>query len=179
MSIPFSLKLTAGVVIVLVILLIIVILRKKKPMILPLTALVVLGLLFGIWKGLSEYNRKNDDLGHVKADVKISTTQLIHDYETNDSLANQNYLGKVIEVNGKIKKVEQDEKGYYTVVLGDSAVHASVRCSVDTVHNADAAVLKPGSSINLRGACTGFNKDDMGLGSDVILNRCAVIIKKD
>jgi uncharacterized protein (DUF1330 family) len=179
MSIPFSLKLTVAVIIVLVILLIIAILRKRKPMILPLTILVVLSVLFGVWKGLREYNRTNADLGHVKADVKISTTELIHDYETNDSLANQNYLGKVIEINGNIKKIERDEKGYYTVVLGDTAIHSSVRCSVDTVHNADAAELRAGSSTILRGACSGFNKDDMGLGSDVILNRCAIIIKKD
>jgi hypothetical protein len=179
MSIPFSLKLTAAVVIVSVILLIIAIVRKRRSMILPLTVLVVLGVLFGIWKGLGEYNRKNEDLAHVKADVKISTTKLIHDYEANDSLANENYLGKVIEVNGNIKKVERDEKGFYTVVLGDTLVHSSIRCSVDTVHNADAADLRAGSSTTLRGACTGFNKDDMGLGSDVILNRCAVIIKKD
>ena len=148
-------------------------------MIVPLTALVVLGILFGIWKGLGEYNRKNEDLAHVKADVKISTTELVHNYEANDSLANQNYLGKVIEVNGNIKKVERDEQGFYTVVLGDTAIHSSVRCSMDAIHNADAADLRGGSSITLRGACTGFNKDDMGLGSDVILNRCTVIIKKD
>ncbi|HET6995618.1 MAG TPA: hypothetical protein VFI06_11585 [Chitinophagaceae bacterium] len=179
MSIPFSLKLTAAVVIVFVILLIIAILRKRKRYILPLTALVILGILFGIWKGLREYNRTNEDLSHVKADVKISTTELIHDYEANDSLANQNYLGKVIEINGNIKKVERDEKGFYTVVLGDTVTHSSVRCAMDTVHNADAAVLRAGSSTILRGACTGFNKDEMGLGSDVILNRCAIIIKKD
>ena len=49
---------------------------------------------------------------------------------------------------------------------------------MDSVHNADASFLKSGSSVVVKGNCTGFNKDEMGLGSDVILNRCAVITKK-
>lgn len=141
--------------------------------------LIILGIGFGVWQGLKEYNRTNKDLSTVRPDIKISVVDLIHEYETNDSVSDQKYLGKVIETNGNIKKIEKDEKGYYTVVLGDTNNLSSVRCSMDTVHNEDAAHLTAGSSVILRGACTGFNKDEMGLGSDVILNRCAVIAKKD
>ena len=179
MSIPFPLQLIAGVVIVLIILLIFLIKKKKRNFVLPVLILTGLTIGFGVWKGLQEYNRTNKDLVTVEPDVKISTTDLIHEYEANDSAANQKFLGKVIEIKGNITKVERDEKGYYTVVFGDGARSSTVRCSMDTVHNEDAANLKEGSSAIVRGSCTGFNKDEMGLGSDVILNRCAVIVKKD
>jgi energy-coupling factor transporter transmembrane protein EcfT len=179
MNIPLPLKIVAIVLLILVILLIIVIKKKKKELIWRVVIVIILVTAFGVWKGLKEYNRTNEDLSTVKADIKISTVDLIHDYEANDSAADQKYLGKVIEINGSIKKIEADEKGYYTVVLGDTTTLSSVRCSMDTVHNKDAALLITGSSAILKGACTGFNKDEMGLGSDVILNRCVIITKKD
>jgi hypothetical protein len=179
MSIPLPLKIITIVLIVLVILLIIVIRKKRKELIRPLIILIILGTGFAVWKGLKEYNRKNEDLVNVKADIKISTVDFIHEYEANDSAANQKFLGKVVETEGNIKEIEKDEKGYYTIVLGDTGNLSSVRCSMDTVHNEDAAHLVKTSSVVIRGACTGFNKDEMGLGSDVILNRCAVITKKD
>jgi hypothetical protein len=51
---------------------------------------------------------------------------------------------------------------------------------MDSVHQQDAARLAVGSSAILRGACTGFKKNELmgeDLGSDVELNRCAVIEK--
>ncbi len=179
MSIPLAIKVIAAVVFVLVILLIVIIRKRRRNLIFPLTTLIFFGVGFGVWTGLKEYNRTNEDLSTVKADIKIPATGLISEYEAGDSSADLKYLGKVIEITGIIKKVEQDEKGYYTVVLGDTASLSSVRCSMDTAHNEDAAHLTTGSSAILRGACTGFNKDEMGLGSDVILNRCAVITKKE
>jgi len=179
MSIPLPLKVIAGVVIVLIILLIFLIKKKKRNLVLPVLILTGLFIAYGMWKGLEEYNRTNQDMGKADPNVKISSSDLIREYEANESLADQKYLGKVIETNGNVKKIEKDEKGYLTIVLGDSSETASVRCSMDTVHNQDAAILKEGSSAIVRGACTGFNKDQLGLGSDVILNRCAVIVKKD
>lgn len=179
MSIPLPLKIITIVVIVLVILLIIVIKKKRKDLAKPLIILIILCTGFGVWKGLREYNRTNEDLFNVDPHAKIGAIDLIREYEANDSSADQKYLGQVIETTGKVKKIEKDEKGYYTVVLGDTADLSSVRCAMDTAHNEDAAHLIAASSVIIRGACTGFTKDEMGLGSDVILNRCVVIPKKE
>ncbi|MBK5270517.1 MAG: hypothetical protein JJE22_05825 [Bacteroidia bacterium] len=134
---------------------------------------------YGIWQGVSEYNRANKDFSNVTADIKIVATDLIQEYETNDSSANKKYLGKIIEISGVIKDIAKDEAGYYTVVLGDTASMSSVRCSMDSVHQQDAARQTIGSSATVRGSCTGFNKDEMGLGSDVILNRCVIVQNKN
>ena len=174
MALPLALKIVIWILVLLAILFILL-KGKRKPI--GLLFIIVAG--FGLWKGIDLYNKKNPDLADVEADAKVVAADLIHEFEANDSAANQKYLGKVIEVSGSIKQIETDEKGYYTIILGDTVNLSSVRCSMDTVHNSDAAHLKEGSSAILRGNCTGFNKDEMGLGSDVILNRCAVIGKKD
>ena len=178
MNIPLPLKIITVVLIVLILLLILVIRKKRRGLIWPAIILIILNICFGVWTGMHEYNRRNEDLGSVKADINISAADLIHAYEANDSAANQKYLGRVVETSGNIKKIEKDEQGYYTIVMGDTSSLSSVRCSMDTTHNEDAAHLTAGSSATLRGACTGFNKDEMGLGSDVILNRCAILKKE-
>ena len=179
MNIPPTLKIIIVVIIVLIILLITIIKTKKRGLIWPVVILILLSIGFGAWKGLEEYNRTNEDLSTVKADINIPAVDLIREYEANDLAADQKYLGRIVETRGNIKKIEKDEKGYYTVIMGDTSIHSSVRCSMDTTHNEDAAHLTAGSSVTVRGACTGFNKDEIGLGSDVILNRCAIIVKKD
>jgi hypothetical protein len=148
--------------------------RKRK------IVLLILVLVAGAigWYGFKEYKRTNKDLSNVNADIKISAIDLIKEYEKNDSLADTKYIGKIIETDGNVKAIEKDDSGYYTIVLADTGTMSSVRCSIDTVHREDAAQLVISSSATVRGVCTGFNKDEMGLGSDVILNRCVIVQKK-
>jgi tRNA_anti-like len=148
--------------------------RKRKIFLFFIAA--VLGVAG--WYGYKEYSRTNKHLDNVKADVKISAIELIKEYEKNDSIADTKYLGKVIETKGNVKAIEKDDNGYYTIVLADTGTLSSVRCLVDTVYRENAAQVVIGSSGIVRGACTGFNKDEMGLGSDVILNRCVIIQQK-
>jgi hypothetical protein len=142
--------------------------------------LIILLVAAGVgWYAYKEYTRPNKDFLYAKPDYILSASSLINEYESNDSSANKKYNGQIVEIDGLVKKVEKDEKGFYTLILGDSSSLSSVRCSMDTTHQQDAAILAPGSSAVVRGACTGFNSDEMGLGSDVILNRCAIIDKKN
>lgn len=170
MILPLSLKIIAGIVLLLAILFLVF--KKQRKM---TGVLLIIAIGVGAWQGLREFNRTNQDMTEASAEVKVTSLDLIRSYEENDSLANRQYLGKILEVNGVINKIETDDNGFYTVVLGSTGSLSSVRCSMDSTHQADAANLQKGSSIALRGVCTGFNKDEMGLGSDVILNRCVVL----
>lgn len=174
---PLALKITLAILIVLLTVLLLSI--RKRKFIRLIIFLIILDIGFGIWQGVKEYNRTNKDFSNVKADIKIIATDLIQQYETNDSTADKKYLGKIIETSGVIKDITKDDAGYYTVVLGDTASMSSVRCSMDSTHQQDAALQAIGSSATVRGACTGFNKDEMGLGSDVILNRCVIVENKN
>jgi hypothetical protein len=146
---------------------------RKKIILLVLLVIAIAAAFYGY----KEYTRTNERLDRVKPDYRVTASSLIREFETNDLLATRKYNGKIVEVNGFVKAVEKDEQGFYTIVLGDSVLTTSVRCSVDTTQQADAAGIQNNSSATIRGVCTGFNKDEMGLGSDIILNRC-VLLKK-
>lgn len=121
---------------------------------------------------VKEYFRKNKDLATTKADVNISASALINDFETNMESANDKYLGKIIAVTGDVKSIETDPNPA-TIILGDAESMASVRCSMDTTYINQVRSLTEGQTITVKGNCTGFNQDDL-LGSDVILNRCVI-----
>jgi len=143
---------------------------KKKRI---LIAFIAVAIISGAWFGYSEYNRKVKDLADVKAQVTIDTQELIAAFEKDEKSANEKYLDKIIAVNGNVKTVEKDDRGYYSVILGDAGTMSSVRCSMDSLHVKDMSGVKEGVQITVKGSCTGFNADEL-LGSDVILNRCVI-----
>jgi uncharacterized ion transporter superfamily protein YfcC len=139
-----------------------------------LTLMVLAAITAGVFT-CKEFNRKNRDLANVKPAYVVNATELINEFAADDSIANKKYLGKVVTVKGQIKKINQDEDGYYTLMLGDTAGMSSVLCAMDTTHFKNAANLPPISSVTVKGYFIGFDKDETGLlGSDVKLNRCVI-----
>lgn len=148
---------------------------RKKTILL----LVLLAAVTAAWYAYKEYTRTNKDLASAKADFVLAATELIKEYESHDSLSAEKYNGKILELTGQVKAVEKDDKGYFTVVIGDRKSMSAIRCAIDSIHKYKATGLINQSSVTIRGACTGYNKDEMGLGSDIILNRCVLLHKKD
>ena len=139
--------------------------------------MIVVAIISGAWFGYGEFSRKVKDLKNAHAQVNIPSGDLISEYEKDEIEANKKFLDKIIAVSGTVKTIDKNEQGYYTIVLGEVSSMSSVRCSMDSSHIKDIAGLNEGSNIVIKGACTGFNADEL-LGSDVILNRC-VIEKKN
>ena len=150
---------------------------KKKKMIgyiLLAVLLIVAVLAVYIYK---EYNRTHEDTAAIKPDYSLTAVSLIKEFDMDEPASNKKYWDKVILVDGMVKDVAKDDRGLYSVILGDTSSMSSVRCSMDSIHNNEAVAVKKGDRLAMKGICTGFNADEV-LGSDVILVRCAVYSKK-
>jgi len=148
--------------------------RKKTVIILVILFVIVAAAMYG-W---NEYHRTNASLVNRKADYEVNAGELISEFEKSDTTSEKKYLGKLVQVDGTIKQVEKDESNDFTVVLGESTSMSGIRCSMDTSFRSEAATLKTGDHIMIKGMFTGYQKDETGLlGSDIILNR-AVITKE-
>lgn len=143
---------------------------KKKKIILGFIVVAIVG---GAWLGYSEYNRKVKDLANVKAQLTMKASELIAAFEKSETTANAQFLDKIIAVKGIIKVIEKNDYGHYSIVLGEPGSMSSVRCSMDSLHVKDIVNVAEGIDVTVKGACTGFNADDL-LGSDVNLNRCVI-----
>ena len=146
----------------------------KYKIILLASALIVIaaGAYFYI-------NRKTQSLTDSNVDFKISAVKFLEEYSSDQVLSDKKYLGKVIQVEGNLKEIERDDKGSLTFVLGDLASMSSVRCSIDTTVVIDESAYPVGTAVSLKGECTGFNADDLGLGADIVLNRAVIIHNKN
>jgi uncharacterized protein YyaL (SSP411 family) len=151
---------------------------KRKKLIRNIVLVVLLIGSVAVFYVYKEYNRTHKDTAEITSDFSATATGLIQEFEVNEQAANKKYWDKIIEVKGMVKEVVQDDRGFYTVILGDTAVMSSVRCSMDSTHNAEAVVIKKGEIYSMKGICTGYNADEL-LGSDVILVRCAVQSKNN
>lgn len=125
--------------------------------------------------GYKEFNRKTKSVAEQKANFNVQQEELLSAFSTDEKAATQKFSGQVLEITGTVKTVETDEKGFATVVLGDSSSLSSIRCSIDSIQAQTATSVKSNSKIIIRGICTGYNADELGLGSDIILNRCIII----
>lgn len=140
---------------------------KRTILLVVLALVIVLGFY-----GYREYTRKNKDLQNVAPEATLTAAELIKAFETDSAGANKSYLGKIIAVSGTVKSVEKEDRSA-TIVLGEPGTMSSVRCSMDTARLATVAGVQEGQPVTVKGACTGFNQDEL-LGSDVVLNRCVL-----
>nr|WP_294908652.1 hypothetical protein [uncultured Lacibacter sp.] len=151
--------------------------KKRTVFTISLLLILMLGSI-GAFYAYREYNRKAKNINKLKAAFEITTDALIQEFTENEITATQKYAGKVLQVQGILKTIDADDNGNYTVVLGNPALPSSVRCSIDTLFTLEPNNLLINTPIIMKGICTGFNADELGLGSDVLMNRC-IIIKKE
>lgn len=147
---------------------------KKKMIRFILLFIVVIAIFVGYY-GYREFNRKSADTTALTAAYSLTTSELLTAFQQNEQAANTKYLGKVLAVSGTIKSFDKDSAGLYTLILGDTSSMAAIRSSLSFKTATDSVDFRIGTSVNLKGVCTGFTADDMGLGSDVILTRCVII----
>ena len=139
--------------------------------------LILTALLLSFGYGWYEYHRQSKSLSRMDAAFTSDAGQLIKEFEAGDGAAEKKYLGKVVEVKGKIREVEKDSDGHYTLVIGNAETMSAIRCSMDSAINNELASIKEGQEVTVRGSFTGYQKDDTGLlGSDIKLNRSVLVI---
>jgi len=149
--------------------------RKKIILYVFLSLFVIAGAVgFYIYK---EYNRTHKDTAKLKSDYTVTATDLLKEFETNEQASNKKYWDKVLSIEGMVKEIAKDDRGFYAVILGDTATMSSVRCSIDSMHSNEALTVSRGITITVKGICSGYNADEM-LGSDIILVRSVIDKKK-
>jgi tRNA_anti-like len=146
---------------------------SKQKKIVSILVILVLVATVGGWYAYSEYNRPLANMMEAKAAVTTGAIDLISAFENDPTNANQQYIDKIIEVEGILKEATADDQGLYTLALGEESSMSSVRCSVDSASTQAASQLKKGDPVKIKGVCSGFTADEL-LGSDVTLVRCAI-----
>jgi hypothetical protein len=142
--------------------------RLSKKNIILIVVLILLGAGIYFYK---EYNRKPADISNVAPALSVNALSLVESYESDEAIANQQFLGKAIQVTGTIAEINNQQDTLVNVLIGDSNSMHKVSCLLDGRHLASVNNYRVGQQIIIRGFCTGFLMD-------VEMNRCVVIEKK-
>ena len=115
------------------------------------------------------WNKPHEDLTEEVADSSIAAADLYRAFTENEDSANLLYLDQIVDINGLIvdKSVVEDRS---ILVLETGDPLGKISCEMDDRYVADLEVLSPGSTVLVRGKCTGKLMD-------VVISQ-AVLIKK-
>jgi tRNA_anti-like len=136
--------------------------NNKKNMLKWISFSIIAMIIIGGIVGYKMYTKPHRNVADAKA-VAVNAKQLAAAYENNEAGANKAYLDKVMEVIGEIDEVSKNQNGETIIALKGTDM-SSVRC---TIAKNDIKEPKIGSSIALKGICTGYL-------TDVVLVGCVV-----
>ena len=115
-----------------------------------------------------EFNRKPAGLGNSQPAFVLSDQQLLQSYEENEEAANKNYLGKIVQVTGKVYEVVNQGDSATTIVIGNEQAMHKVSCLLQQDAATQVNKISKNELVTLKGICTGFLMD-------VELNQCIIV----
>jgi hypothetical protein len=138
-----------------------------------LAAVLVLLAAAAIY-GYREFRREKKPVEKIPAAFSLTAADLIRDFSADEVSAGKKYAGKVIEVEGILKGTDITTSGHRTVVIGDGSSGTSLRFSMDSSFSFDPASLQSEMKLRMKGVCTGYIPDELGIGADIIFNQAVV-----
>lgn len=130
--------------------------KQKKAILISLLFVALLGSAytwFFVW------NKPQQNIQQASA-ISMNATDLFNAYSLNETEANKTYINKVIAVTGEVSNVSTNAEGKTVVLLKSDDLMFGVNCTLE-----EAAPIRNGETITLKGLCTGFL-------TDVVLIRC-------
>ena len=118
--------------------------------------IIFLLLIVSIAIGFYMFNKPRDSAASQNTTSSISANSLYNEYQKNEAAANLKYLGKIIEVQGKLAVAANDSlQTNLSLYTGHS--EGLINCQM--FNGLVKANLKQGDLINVKGKCTGFLMD--------------------
>jgi len=113
----------------------------------------VLGVIIAVIIGVRLYNKPPRTVDSEEA-LKVTAVDLATYYEKNESVKNNKYTDKAVQISGVITDLRTNQQNK-TVLTFTGTDMSGVQCSL---MNAEPG-LKKGDSITIKGFCTGYLTD--------------------
>jgi Tfp pilus assembly protein PilV len=100
------------------------------------------------------FNEKFEDTSKKQAEFTIAATDLLKEFQQNDSLANKKYTEKILAVSGIVSQIETADTTA-NVKFSDSTTGNYIIFAFQQQDMADAKKLQKGQSVTIKGSCSG------------------------
>jgi uncharacterized protein (UPF0333 family) len=139
----------------------------KKNFKIIIAIFITIGVLAAFY-AYKEFNRKAEPLNKVTTEVYINSDSLLAEFIRNEEQANQNFLNKVIQVNGVLTSHENSN------ILIIEMPNGNIRCTLDSLANNKNLNNMLNKPIKIKGLCVGYTPDVLGIGPDISLIKCFI-----
>jgi hypothetical protein len=117
--------------------------------------------------GLLIYYKPHRSVRNEEAAHKLSVSELVTAFSEDETQANSLYLGKVLEVQGRLKEVILNDSTLI-LLMGDPAQMTGVSCYLQKDQKDQYRNLKRGELVKVKGICN-------GMLIDVVLDKCILV----
>ncbi|MHA4806573.1 OB-fold protein [Flavitalea flava] len=104
------------------------------------------------------YHKPHGSAAGETSSFSIDAGSLYRQFQENEELANKKYLGKVVEVSGRITEVTRNGQSE-VLILSAGSGSGGVNCQLFPADKTDHHPTKPGDQVIVKGKCTGFLMD--------------------
>ncbi|MCK5170935.1 MAG: hypothetical protein KAQ75_13740 [Bacteroidales bacterium] len=135
----------------------------KKILFGILFVLVISGLIY-----IYIFFKPEKNLARVEPHYKLSAIELFNEYSLDEEAANHKFLGKVVEVSGKVREVNVGDTISTVVILETDDPFFGINCVLNQKYTSIQKEILSGNAITIKGVCSGKLLD-------VVLDNCVVI----
>jgi hypothetical protein len=146
--------------------------------------LLAVGVSVALGAGIYMFNMPHRDVQSAKTDFKISATELVNEYLTGSTEANNKYLddegdSKILEVSGTVSKISKDFNDQVVILLKESGAKAGVSCTLISTSGETGKQVIVGEEIRVKGVIrSGAIYDaDLDMYENVIMEKCDLVSK--
>ncbi len=123
----------------------------RKKIFLSIGLVVCIGIAVGIYL----YQKPRTTAASQQTDFSLSADELYHQFETNETAANQKYAGKILEVTGTVGEVQKTDSACSVLLTAKEAM-GGINCSMAAN---STELIQQGKNITIKGKCAGFLMD--------------------
>lgn len=141
-----------------------------------------LGVLLAAGIVFYMFNQPKRDVQASKTDYRYKASEIVNEYLTDASKANEKYLdeegeSKILEISGEVAAISEDFNKLKIVLLQSKSDKAGVSCTFTQESDDEVNLLKLGDQISIKGVIrSGANYDiDLELYENLILSNCKII----
>jgi len=150
--------------------------RKNRTAYLILAVLLLAAAAGGY--AYREFHRTKPGGPELQEERTVTAAALIAAFAKDEPSATAANAGHVLAVEGLLKTTDLADSTRPVIVLTDGSSTTSLRFQLDSSFRADLQGLAPGTPLRMKGVCTGFQPDDMGLGADILFDRSVILFPK-
>jgi hypothetical protein len=114
-------------------------------------------LILFAW-GYHWYTKPHQSAAGATTVLTIEADSLYRQYQADEHGADQKYLGKVIEVKGKISEIQRSGQSEIWILSGQPG-GGGINCQLFPGDKGSSRQAKPGDRVTIKGRCTGFLMD--------------------